>query len=189
MKKVLHIKRVETIRHLSCELTIDEIVDMASESAELEQRMRILDEEMKEKAQEFKGKIKTAEGQVMRLSACIRSRSEERPVKCEQRFDYDEGVVRTIRLDTAEELDCRQLSEEEKQIEMDLDPEPPKKDKPEKKKKKAAKKTEEPELEAPQPEPEAKAEEDPDPNEVIQDVLESTPSGSLEDDMSDPDFE
>jgi len=119
--------RHECTKTLSCKLTTKELLIMASDCAREEQHIRLLEGEKKEKVDEYNGKIKTAQGQMQRLCACVRSKSEERLVKCEQVFDYASGVVFIKRLDTGEDFEQRPMKNEERQDTMDpvLPEEPP----------------------------------------------------------------
>jgi hypothetical protein len=119
MVKERHLERREITKTLSCHLDRTELLRMGQECARLEQHIRLIENEKKEKVDEYNGRIKATNGQMERLCACIRSRTEERLVRCEEGFDFDKGVVYLKRLDTKEKIEERPMQDSEAQQGLD----------------------------------------------------------------------
>lgn len=86
-------------------------------TAKLLERER-LEAELKNLTREMRARIAEAQKEFYRLVAASASETEERPVPCEQRFDYRLGVVEVKRLDTGELIEARALLPSERQLEL-----------------------------------------------------------------------
>lgn len=107
------IQRVE--RTLPCELTPDELRAHGDEAARLDEE--IFNEQERAAAHSKASKALVSELQHKRTDKLrrVRTRREDRTVACEIVWDFAENAVRTIRLDTGEEIQSRAMTYEERQ--------------------------------------------------------------------------
>ncbi len=99
---------------LRCYLTRDERLERGQRVAELTYTIDGLEAEKKAEADRYKGKISEAEGLRKQLSGVLRDGYEMRPTECRIEMHYDIGRVWTIREDTGELIDDREMKEEER---------------------------------------------------------------------------
>lgn len=99
---------------LRCYLTNAEKLERGQRVAELTYTIDGLEAEKKAEADRYKGKISEAEGLRKQLSGVLRDGYEMRPVECRIEMHYDLGRVWTIREDTGELIDDREMKEEER---------------------------------------------------------------------------
>lgn len=64
--------------------------------------------------------IKPREQAVERLVTVIDTKEETREVECDWRFDWPKGVKVLYRTDTMEEIERKEISEDERQIQLEL---------------------------------------------------------------------
>jgi hypothetical protein len=74
----------------------------------------------KEQAKANKDRIDLMETERMNLATVVRDRAEERQVECEDRYNFRERMVESVRLDTGEITGTRAMNISEYQEEMDL---------------------------------------------------------------------
>lgn len=108
-------KTTMTTRTLRVELEREEIRELCSEAADLDQDNTNLAEQKKDKAAEFTGKIKSNEGRISDLLQAVRDGGEMREVGCKTVFDYEAQTATTTRNDTNEVVEERPLSVDEAQ--------------------------------------------------------------------------
>ena len=116
--QIVHLERKEFKTMLRVELTDAEIADMSQEMADAYSEVENLESEIKTHKQQLQSKIETKKARIAELMGIVRVGYESRKVKCERVFDYDEGVVKEIRLDTEEVIDERPLEDDEKQMSL-----------------------------------------------------------------------
>lgn len=99
------------------------------EVADRADRAAVLADDIEQKADAAKETAKAARSALARLAAEkrglereVRARATYREVQCERRFNYDDGVVSEVRLDTGEEISSRPMTEAEKQLFMSFSP-------------------------------------------------------------------
>jgi|ERR1700679_4084114 len=117
-----------TYLSLPCDLQQHEIDEYARRNALECDNLRRSKVQMKADAALWKAKVDDIETEIGRLSRMVNTRSEDRMVEITVEMLYHQGIARTIRLDTGEEIDKRDLTEREiehgLQVRMDLDREP-----------------------------------------------------------------
>lgn len=110
------IRREGFRENLRCPLTKEEIEARADKAANLVENMDNLDNDMKAHQKAKKAELERVAAEHRHLSNEVRTKATYRDIDCERIFDYDEGKVREVRLDTGEELSCREMSDREKQM-------------------------------------------------------------------------
>ena len=105
---------------LPCQLTDEEIIEKAKESAELVVLVESKTGELARAKTAFNDKKKVLEEDIetnsrkfQLLSAQVDSGEEKRDVDCEATFDYEAGKVTVKRLDTDEVIEEREMTEDE----------------------------------------------------------------------------
>lgn len=107
-------------RQLPCDLTQDEIVQRARESARLADEIESKEEALKAHSSVVKAAIADIENRKRNLEVEIRNGQILREVECEQRMIYRTRLVQEVRLDTQTVIAERPMSEEETQLELDV---------------------------------------------------------------------
>lgn len=102
-------------RHLKIALTREEIEERADRASYLWAELGKLEAEAKSIASTFKAKISEIEGKLDTLQQQVRDRCAYGDVDCDVVFDFREKSVYTIRLDTKEEVDRRDMRRDEAQ--------------------------------------------------------------------------
>ena len=117
---VVHVERNIASRQLKCILTDDDRLHagqcFADAHAELEQH----NEDLDAIKSEFKGKIGQAAATIQRQSGLLRSGYEYRNTEVEIVKNFDAAVVTVTRQDTLEEIECRAMTEDEKQMNLNM---------------------------------------------------------------------
>ena len=120
-KKKLDRKQITTLsKQLPVKLTNDELLEfgqrLAKSGADLGEH------EMLEAAvkQDLKAKKTAIESEQARLCGIVRAKAEVRDVRCEIWANYEQGQMETIRLDTNEIIDARDLAPHERQVDLAL---------------------------------------------------------------------
>jgi hypothetical protein len=103
------------VRELPVMLSQEELVAKGDEVAKLHRKASELRIKKKQMTDEISGEIKGAEGAISVLVGHIRTRTENREIRCEERVDWEAGIANTIRLDTDEIISKRALLPEERQ--------------------------------------------------------------------------
>lgn len=99
-------------------LTHIELLDRGEALALQEKLWREADNERKDVADAYKGKLTKIEGEQARLAAIVRDRQEPRPVVVKQHMDFAAGAVLAIRTDTGEVVRTRAMTDAERQMEL-----------------------------------------------------------------------
>jgi len=92
---------------LSCPLTPEQLEARGQELATTCEEILRLEDEKSFVAKQFKEKIEPLEERRTIVARQVRTKSEDREVECEIMLVRDDGVVRTIRLDSGELVDSR----------------------------------------------------------------------------------
>ncbi|MCE5219483.1 hypothetical protein LLH03_20880, partial [bacterium] len=100
-------------RKLKCELTRDELLDFGQKLADAQQRKVETEAELQSFKDQCKGKLATAEGDVIQFSSLIRQRYQHRDVECEVTKDYAAATVTVRRLDTFDTVETRPMTKDE----------------------------------------------------------------------------
>jgi uncharacterized protein (DUF3084 family) len=106
----------ETI--LRCKLTDDELLKRGTEMAEASAEVATLEDQLASTKKEYQAKIDARQARINELSGTIRAKSESRLVKCERVFNYMAGLVIEARMDTLEDINRREMRDDERQMEM-----------------------------------------------------------------------
>lgn len=115
-----HILRRKMVKQLPVKLTTKEMLQAGRDQADAQEQHQEIERQAKQAASEYKGKLKQTAGTIIRLANLVRAGYEHREVKCEQVFDFDEGRVKIMRLDTAEIVEDRPLRADEGQMALPL---------------------------------------------------------------------
>jgi hypothetical protein len=116
-----HIERKEETRNLKCVLTEAELLQAGRDMADAQNNVQELEAEADDWKSQHKAKMTVAEGRVSIKAGMIRSGYEYRAVPCEIIKDFDAAVIVTIRLDTSETIDSRNMTESERQMGLALE--------------------------------------------------------------------
>lgn len=120
------IKEKEFREVLRCELTKEELDELAGRLAEEQLELQELEEQKKAVTKDFAGKIEAVQARIRSGSNTFRQRWEMREVECVEVKDYLSGELYSKRLDTGEVLKRRKLTSAE--LERELPIEVPKND-------------------------------------------------------------
>jgi hypothetical protein len=106
---------------LSCDLTQSEVLERGRRMAQVDGEIDAhTSHEINVKA-DLKATRARLEAERSKLSACVRSGTEARPVEVEHLADFEAGVVKEIRIDTGKLIRSRVLLSTERQLAL---PEP-----------------------------------------------------------------
>ena len=103
------------VRELPVMLSQEELVAKGDEVAKLHRKASELRIKKKQMTDEISGEIKGCEGAISVLVGHIRTRTENREIRCEERAQWDAGIANTVRIDTDEIISKRALLPEERQ--------------------------------------------------------------------------
>lgn len=118
-----HVLRTEQQR-LRVNLTEEEMRRKSTELIDAMSERRRFDDEQAEVKAQLKRKLAQLDGKVGGLHDVLQAGYEYRPVDVDHVADYTAGVVRQVRSDTGEEIECRRMHESERQVPLDaLEPE------------------------------------------------------------------
>lgn len=110
---------MKTIRNLKCILSEDEIREAGAQMANAFKLLKADQDNLKSAQAEFKALIASHEGQVNLFANRIQSGFEYRDVQChEEEFAL---TIQTIRDDTGEVIDTRDMTREEQQRKFDFE--------------------------------------------------------------------
>lgn len=108
-------------RMLPVVLTDADILDMSESLGKKLLELKEAETERKALANAAKMKCDALASEVSNLGKCVREKLEERPVECEWTYHQPRpGMKQLIRLDTAEIIDERDMSDKDKQRAADL---------------------------------------------------------------------
>ena len=110
------IVETKTTRHLRCKLTDEERLNYGQQQADALQARDQAEDEIAEIKGTYKAKILAKDAEIKVLSAALLSGHEFRDVTCTATHDYTGGIVTTIRLDTGEAVESREMTEDERQM-------------------------------------------------------------------------
>lgn len=108
-------------RLLPVQLTNDEQLAAGKKLAESVRTLTNCQAQAKSAASQFKAKIDEMQAKINGLQILISDGYELRNVPCENVMDYTDVTVRVTRLDTAEIVEERKLTEDEKQATLPFD--------------------------------------------------------------------
>lgn len=114
-------------RHLRCEFTDKERLELARQLGEKNTELRRVDADKKRVAKDYGAQTSKIETEIGSLSDKVTSGYELREVECHEFFNQPKvGMKRVVRLDTLEEVGVESMSMEEKQrllaLEEETDP-------------------------------------------------------------------
>lgn len=114
------IKEKEFRDVLRCELTKEELDELAGRLAEEQLELQELEEQKKAVTKDFAGKIEAVQARIRSGSNTFRQRWEMREVECVEVKDYDRGECFSKRLDTGEVIKRRKLTSAELERELPI---------------------------------------------------------------------
>lgn len=109
-------KVYKSTERLRVDLTNEEILKAGKEMAQSIDELNDLEKERKAAADTYKARIAQATANVQINSNLVRNGYEFRKVDVERTFDYEEGIVSAIRLDTGEVFESRAMTRDERQM-------------------------------------------------------------------------
>lgn len=112
-------KTEQIVMTLPVQLTTDELLERGKVLATATIKLRELDSQKKEMAKQLKGQMDVIDAEIHNLEQQVESGTEPRQVDCEISWDYQNGTIRTMRLDTHEIISERDMTLEERQLELD----------------------------------------------------------------------
>ena len=119
--KIQETKKEPFEQCLKCVLNDEELLTIGSQLADEQKKLESYENELTEVRSSFKSRTDASKSNINRYSNMITSKSEYRTVKCEKIFDYKDGTVKSVRIDTDEILETREMTDEEKQMSLDLE--------------------------------------------------------------------
>lgn len=107
------------IRSAKHEFSVDELNDLGRKALEKTRDIDELEDDKKAVVSEFKNKIDRATSELNIKRRKYLDGFEIRQVECKVERDYENSIIRYIRVDTGEELEAREMSTQEKQMRLD----------------------------------------------------------------------
>lgn len=98
-----------------------ERLDIAQKLADSHQALDEAKDELEAIKADYKGRIGAQESQIGSLSAKLRAGYEVRETECRTVLNYTRGTVMVTRMDLAEVVECRDMTEQERQMGLDLE--------------------------------------------------------------------
>ncbi len=105
---------------LRCELTKEELDDLAGSLAEQQLELQELEEQKKAVTKDFAGKIEAVQARIRSGSNTFRQRWEMREVECVEVKNFESGELYSKRLDTGEVIKRRKLTSAELDRELPI---------------------------------------------------------------------
>jgi len=118
-KKTTRVENFDSLQ--KCVLTGDETVERSKEMAQLMSEIGSDETDLKAVVQEFKSRIAGKEARLGTLARNVQNGFEFRTVPCERVFDYAGGIVSEFRVDTAERISQRRMTDDELQQDLGLE--------------------------------------------------------------------
>lgn len=115
------IKEKEFRDVLRCELTKEELDELAGRLAEEQLELQELEEQKKAVTKDFAGKIEAVQARISSGSNTFRQRWEMREVECVEVKDFERGECFSRRLDTGEVIKRRKLTSAELDRELPIE--------------------------------------------------------------------
>lgn len=113
-------KIVKVAEELSCELNDVEWQNRARELAQAHKETEQQKERKKSVMAELGADVKIAEAKETKLANIVATKSEQRDVTVEIKYDYEKGRVSKTRTDTGEEIDNREMTDDERQSQLEF---------------------------------------------------------------------
>ena len=104
---------MENVQCLRCDLTREELDDLANRLAEEQLELQELEEQKKAVAKDFAGRIEAIQARIKSGSNTFRQKWEMRDVDCIETKDFDRGICFNVRMDTGETIKSRKLTNAE----------------------------------------------------------------------------
>ena len=105
---------------LKCELSINEVATAANDLARLLDDKTAIEEELQSIKASFKAKLEKCDADIRMKQRFVRDKFEYRQVECDIRYDQGKSNVITVRKDTGEVTETRDMTQEEKQMKMEF---------------------------------------------------------------------
>lgn len=115
-RKAPAIRVVPVQKLLPCPLTERERMAALEQSGSLWSEVDSLDAELREHTKAQKAQIRAKRAELEQLMKRVRDKVDNRAVRCEERYIYETGRVRVIRLDTGAVIEERPMKAEERQL-------------------------------------------------------------------------
>ena len=115
------VETAENIRVEACTRTLKvvlsdrEVLDRSADLTNTMDELANIEQEFASAKEQFKARVSEATAKVQRLKCEVRDRFVHVPVACDRIFNYAAGQVRIRHNDTYEEVDCRPMTEDERQ--------------------------------------------------------------------------
>ena len=103
------------IRKCRFDLTDEEKMELGQRAARELQSLQQAEESKKEIDAQLKGTIEGHRAQALSFSRTLNNGYEYRDAECDERFDWESGMVIVTRCDTGERVDARPMTTEERQ--------------------------------------------------------------------------
>ena len=113
-------KVVKVAEELSCELNDVEWQNRARELAQAHKETEQQKERKKSVMAELGADVKIAEAKETKLANIVATKSEQRDVTVKIKYDYEKGCVSKTRTDTGEEIDNREMTDDERQSQLEF---------------------------------------------------------------------
>jgi hypothetical protein len=126
-KQKKEVKVVPVTRHLKVTLTDSEVAERADQAAHKWAAIKSEEADLKAIGQAYKARIAEKSGQLDTLQQEVRDHCTYRDVDCHEVHDFEEKIVKVIRLDTRAEIECRDMTRAELQLPLPK-PKAPEKD-------------------------------------------------------------
>jgi hypothetical protein len=120
MSKLTIVKNPVYQRHLSCDLSDKELLDIGNKLGRRQADLAALEDQFKSVKEDFKNRITSAETDVKSLGRLLRDKFEFRDTNVQDSFDYVAEEVLTVRMDTGEIINRRDITAKEMQMQLDF---------------------------------------------------------------------
>jgi hypothetical protein len=118
------VKTTHETRFLKCELTQEELLAAGTALARAIGDKQRLESESESIKRQLKAREAAIDSVVMVEQSKVRDKFEMRKVSCDLVLNYTKQEVYVVRKDTAEEIERREMSDDEKQMDMGFDASP-----------------------------------------------------------------
>lgn len=115
-KPAKEVRVVKLTRHLKVTLTTDEVAQRADEGAHCWAKIKDLEADGKSYSGRIKAQVLETTGKMETLQQEVRDHCTYRDVDCNEIYDYNDLLVKTIRLDTKAEIERRSMTRDELQL-------------------------------------------------------------------------
>lgn len=110
------VEQFESVQRIN--LNEAQVAQRADRMAHLVKEICVKEADAAAVSKKFKGEIARLESTRDELASEVRDKATYGSVDCERRFDYREGIVTEVRLDTGETLGTRPLTAHERQMSL-----------------------------------------------------------------------